>query len=72
MEDARLPSREVGFVVLAVGLVIALASGLAEVVGVGGGTFGWKQMVGVAVGVVIAIAGLYIVGRSSPGASDAP
>ena len=66
MEDTQLPSRQVGFVVLTVGLVIALASGLAEVVGVGGGSFGWKQMVGVGVGVVVALAGLYVVGRSSP------
>ena len=43
------------------GVAIALVSGLAEVAGVGGGTFGWKQVVGVAVGVAIALAGLYVV-----------
>ncbi len=62
-------SRQTGFVITAVGVAIALVSGLAEVAGVGGGTFGWKQVVGVAVGVAIALAGLYVVGRSS---TDAP
>lgn len=33
--------------------------------GVGGGTFGWKQMVGVAGGAVVALAGLYVVVESS-------
>ena len=64
-----MPSRQVGFAVLAVGVVIALVSGLAEVVGVGGGTFGWKQVVGVIAGVAIALAGLYVVSRSSAGDS---
>jgi hypothetical protein len=69
MQDDRMTSRQVGFAVLAVGVVIALVSGLAEVVGIGGGTFGWKQVVGVVVGVVIALAGLYMVSRSSVGSS---
>ena len=64
-----MPSRPVGFALLAVGVVVALVSGLAEVAGVGGGTFGWKQVVGVVVGVVIALAGLYVVSRSSAGDS---
>lgn len=69
MQDNRIPSRQVGFAVLAAGVLIALVSGLAEVAGVGGGTFGWKQVVGVVAGVVIALAGLYVVSRSSAGDS---
>jgi hypothetical protein len=69
MQENRTPSRQVGFLLLAAGVVIALVAGLAEVAGVGGGTFGWKQAVGVAAGVVIALAGLYVVSRSSAGDS---
>jgi hypothetical protein len=64
MERMR-PSRE-GIALVAIGVVVALFSGLAEVFGIGEGSFGWKQVVGVVVGCVIAAAGLFIVaGRSS-------
>ena len=64
MNKSRLPSRTVGLVVLIVGVLVALGSGFAETLGVGGGTFGWKQMVGVAGGAVVALAGLYVVVES--------
>ena len=64
MEDeAKWPSREVGVACIVAGVMLALISGLAETVGIGGGTFGWKQMVGVAVGCLIAALGLFVVFR---------
>jgi hypothetical protein len=65
--ESRMPSRQVGFLVLAGGVLVALFCGLAETIGIGGGSFGWKQAVGVGVGVVAALAGLYIIGRSETG-----
>ena len=61
MEEKEWPSREMGVAFIVVGVVLALISGLAESVGIGGGTFGWKQMVGVAVGCLIAAFGLFVV-----------
>jgi hypothetical protein len=46
---------------VAVGVLVALFCGLAEVLGIGGGSFGWKQLVGVIAGCLVAIAGLFIV-----------
>lgn len=39
MDKSRLPSRTVGVVVLIVGVLVALGSGFAETLGVGGGTY---------------------------------
>jgi hypothetical protein len=61
MDRPRRPSRAVGIGCIAVGVALALISGLAETIGIGGGTFGPKQIAGVAVGCVIALAGLTIV-----------
>ena len=52
-------SRGLGIVLLIVGVVIALVCALADSIGLGGYPgFGWKQIVGVIVGVVIAVWGL--------------
>ena len=61
MKGTRQPSRAVGIGCVVVGVALALVCGLAETVGIGGGTFGWKQIVGVVVGCAIALAGLTIV-----------
>jgi hypothetical protein len=51
-------SRSVALVVI--GVALALISVLADMVGVGSGLgFGWKQIVGTALGVVIAGAGVW-------------
>jgi hypothetical protein len=61
MDRLKRPSRAIGFGCIAIGAALALISGLAETVGIGGGTFGPKQIAGVAVGCVIALAGVTIV-----------
>jgi hypothetical protein len=60
-ERMERASREMGMALVAVGVVIALFCGLAEVLGIGGGSFGWKQLVGVIAGCLVAIVGLFIV-----------
>jgi hypothetical protein len=48
-----------GAALITVGLVLALGSGLADVIGVGGeADFGWKQITGLAVGTGLLGAGI--------------
>jgi predicted MFS family arabinose efflux permease len=72
MNETRQPSRAVGIGCVIVGVALALICGLAETVGIGGGTFGWKQIVGVVAGCVIAIAGLTILLGPSSRSPTAP
>lgn len=53
-----MDSRQRGVVLLVVGVLLVLVSAAADPLGVGGAPgFGWKQITGVAVGVVLAAAG---------------
>jgi uncharacterized membrane protein len=56
-----------GLALSLVGLALALISGLAEVLGLGDpkDSFGWKQIVGVAVGVVLLVAGIVLAWRGT-------
>jgi hypothetical protein len=58
----ELKSRPTGTVALALGIVAILLAVLADTLGIGGqeGTFGWKQVVLLALGVIAAIVGLVI------------
>jgi hypothetical protein len=52
-------------VLAGLGVVLLIASGLADVIGISfnegaDGEFGWKQIAGLAVGLLIAVAGLVI------------
>lgn len=59
-----MQGKTVGTIVLVVGVLILLVAAAADSIGLGGAPgFGWKQMVGVAVGV--ALAGVGIVRRRS-------
>jgi uncharacterized membrane protein (DUF441 family) len=69
MEETRRPSRQVALIIVAIGVVVALASGLAETVGIGGGTFGWKQAVGVGVGAAVALVGVFLA-VTAPGGAE--
>jgi hypothetical protein len=55
------PSREIGIACIAIGVVVALFCGFAETLGIGGGSFGWKQLVGVIAGCLLAAYGLFVV-----------
>jgi drug/metabolite transporter (DMT)-like permease len=57
--------RVLGLVLAGLGAVLALVSGLADVIGINfnegaDDEFGWKQIVGLAAGVLIVVAGLVI------------
>lgn len=53
--------RTIGLVLLIVGIVVLIVSVAADAIGLGGSPgFGYKQIVGVAVGAIVAIAGAII------------
>jgi hypothetical protein len=54
------------WIVMAVGVVLALISGFAYPLGLGQNPgFGWKKMLGVVIGALIVIAGIYLRRRSA-------
>ena len=52
--------KTLAYALIALGAVLALFSGLGDLIGVGSeeSTFGWKQVLGIAVGVALIAAGL--------------
>ena len=64
-----------GLALAAVGIVVVAVAALADQIGLGeADAFGWKQILGVVVGVVIAVAGFVIAtrGEKHRGAADQP
>ena len=58
-----------GLLLVVLGISVALVSGLANTLDIGAGGFGWKQIVGVVVGVALALMGAGLVlasTRTSP------
>jgi hypothetical protein len=57
-----MSNRYLGITMILVGLLIMLVSLLADVIGVGArpDIFGWKQLLGACVGVVVSVAGIVI------------
>ncbi|MFQ5896898.1 MAG: hypothetical protein ACE5JN_01440 [Candidatus Methylomirabilia bacterium] len=63
-----MAKHKLGWVALAVGLILALLSALADPLGLGGSPgVGWKQSLGVIVGIVLIVVGQYW--RRKPGTS---
>jgi hypothetical protein len=60
-----MPTRTIGIAMIFIGVLLALISLLADVIGVGWHpeVFGWKQILGTTVGIVLSLAGLYLVRR---------
>jgi len=54
--------KSIGPIAIAIGVAIVLLSALADPIGIGAeeSAFGWKQVVGVIVGALVAIAGIAI------------
>jgi hypothetical protein len=61
--------RRLLLLIVVVGVAVAAVSGLANAIGIGSdtGTFGWKQIVGLIVGALIALGGLAMLMRGEPG-----
>ena len=64
--------RQIGIVVVLVGVVAALLGALANPLGIGHAGFGWKQGVLVAIGVLLIIGGGVMALRSPNGGTGAP
>jgi hypothetical protein len=60
-----MPKRTIGIAMIFIGVLLALVSLLADVIGVGWHpeVFGWKQILGTAAGIVLSLVGLYLVRR---------
>lgn len=58
--------KKIGPIAIAIGVIIVLVAALADPIGIGAedSGFGWKQVVGVIVGALVAIAGIAISMRS--------
>jgi hypothetical protein len=54
-------NRTIGFILIALGVILAVVSLAADVIGLGGGGFGLKQILGTAVGATVAIVGIWLV-----------
>jgi hypothetical protein len=64
--------RQIGMVVILVGVVAALIAALANPLGIGDPGFGWKQGVLLAIGILLIIAGGVIALRSPSSGTGAP
>lgn len=55
-----MSERQIAYALIIIGVVVALASLLVDVVGVGSEGFGSYQTAGLIVGIVVAVIGLYL------------
>jgi hypothetical protein len=56
-----MSKRTIGYVLIALGVVVLVVSLAADVIGIGGSlVFGWKQQLGTAVGVIVALVGVWL------------
>lgn len=56
--------KTIGIALLAVGVIVLIVSLAADAIGIGGATgFGYKQIIGAAVGVIVAIIGFVLYSR---------
>lgn len=64
--------RSVGLAVAAFGIVVVVVAALADQIGIGDSdAFGWRQVLGVVVGVVIAVSGVVMAMQSETPADGA-
>ena len=66
-----MSKRTVGIVLIVLGVLLAVASLAADVIGIGsGGGLGWKQLLGAGVGVLVVAVGVWWMGRERAGKSN--
>jgi hypothetical protein len=65
-----MSARQVGLLIVVVGVAAALFGGLADSVNIGRAGFGWKQGVLLGVGIVLTVVGAVVALRAP--SSDAP
>jgi hypothetical protein len=75
---ATVSRRQIGIVIVLVGIVAALFAALADPLGIGEeGGFGWKQLVLLAIGIILIIGGITVLrspvsGTGAPPSGNAP
>ncbi len=58
--------KTIGIILIVVGVVVLIVSGFADALGIGGVPgFGWKQIVGSLVGLVIGVVGFWMTTRKT-------
>jgi uncharacterized membrane protein (DUF441 family) len=55
-----MSKKTIGYILIALGVILAIVSLAADVIGIGGAGFGWKQILGTAIGVIVAIVGVWL------------
>ncbi len=59
-----MSQKTIGYIVVAVGVILVIMAVLADSLGFGVGRgFGWKQIVGSVVGVLLAVVGVWLASR---------
>ncbi len=66
-----MSARQTGLLIVVVGIVAALLGALANPLGIGHSGFGWKQVVLLVAGIVLAVVGAVVVLRA-PSSEPAP
>jgi hypothetical protein len=61
-----MSQKNLGYILIVVGVVILLVSVFADTLGIGSSaSFGWKQIAGTVIGVLVALAGGWLATRKS-------
>ena len=58
-----MSTKTIGLILIVLGVIIAVISATADVIGLGNQVqmgFGWRQQLGTAVGVVVAVVGIWL------------
>ena len=62
-----MSKKSMGIVLIVVGVLLAIVSLTADLIGIGGGGgIGWKQLLGAAIGLIVAVGGAWLM-LSKPG-----
>jgi len=66
MGGASMSTKTIGLILIVLGVIIAVVSAAADVIGLGNQVqmgFGWRQQLGTAAGVVLALVGIWLATR---------
>jgi len=56
--------KTIGWILLVLGIIILVGSGAADVLGIGGSAgLGWRQLLGAAIGIIVALVGTWLAVR---------
>jgi uncharacterized membrane protein len=59
--EGHMPKKTIGIVLIIIGVILALVSVLADVIGIGNKAgFGWQQLLGTVVGIVVLLVGVWL------------